>query len=87
MSEAHRGRGFDACRETPFLELCQGPLEAWTAVDNFVDKHCEDALSPRQALSSIGHNLTAKWNLLFNFNRLGEKIKLCRAAIAGEPHK
>jgi len=59
VSEARRrsGAGVRAggLRQTRFHEVCQGLPRAIPAVDNFVDKTCEDELSPRQALSSIGH--------------------------------
>jgi hypothetical protein len=56
-------------------------------VDNFVDKHCEDELSPRQALSSIGHILRSKAIFLFNFNGLSEKFEPFKPAFAGKPHE
>jgi hypothetical protein len=57
------------------------------AVDNFVDKHCEDELSPRQALSSIGHIGLNGSNFLFRFNDLKKKIELSEPASAAEPHE
>jgi hypothetical protein len=57
------------------------------AVDNFVDKHCEDELSPRQALSSIGHIGLDGSNFFFCFNDLKKKIELSEPASAAEAHE
>jgi hypothetical protein len=57
------------------------------AVDNFVDKHCEDELSPRQALSSIGHIQLVAANFSFCFNDLKKKIGLFEPAPAAKPHE
>jgi hypothetical protein len=57
------------------------------AVDNFVEKHCEDELSPRQALSSIGHMWGGLMNLLFRFNGLNKKTGLSGPLSAAKPHK
>jgi hypothetical protein len=56
-------------------------------VDNFVDNRCEDELSPRQALSSIGHIRLDGSNFFFRFNGLKKKIALSEPASAAKPHE
>jgi hypothetical protein len=56
-------------------------------VDNFVDKPCEDELSPRQALSSIGHMARGLPRFFFNFIDLNKKIKLGEPSYACKPHE
>jgi hypothetical protein len=54
-------------------------------VDNFVDKHCEDELSARRALFSMGNIPLDKSIFFLYFKDLREKIELCEPASGGEP--
>src|SRR5271169_3095332 len=56
-------------------------------VDNFVDTPCEDELSPRQGLSSVGHLFVIQTANTLCFNDLNKKIKPSEGASAGEPHE
>jgi hypothetical protein len=82
LSEERRASGraglciSGARRKARFCGLCQGLRRAQAPVDNFVDKHCEDELSPRQALSSIGHIASLRSIIIFYFKDLNRKIKL-----------